>query len=365
VRPTVARSVVAAIVLSVAACGGSTTPHSSAASSTTSPARTPVSWVDEPVSFSAGGLTVYATFRHPVTVSERVPAAVLIAGSGPTDRNGNSPLESGPVDTLATIAGWLSTDGVASLRYDKLGAGATGLGPYRAHPDRIGIEPYEQEALTAVRFLAGQPGIDEQRLAVIGHSEGALFSLLAAAAHTNATPPIHAVGLLEPLSLRYLDVITRQVAAQVGAEVNAGRLSAAAAGRVNQTLADTVTHLRATGSVPAQLPYGLANILNPSTARFLYEADRYAPAALAAALPPHTPVFVTCSNADVQVSCAEVDQLVQGLRRGRADTDFVTLHNVDHVLKVDTTGSAANYTTALPFSPQLKTSLRAFVEQHL
>ena len=32
------------------------------------------------------------------------------------------------------IADWLSADGVASLRYDKLGSGRTGLGPYASHP---------------------------------------------------------------------------------------------------------------------------------------------------------------------------------------------------------------------------------------
>jgi hypothetical protein len=40
-----------------------------------------------------------------------MPAVLLIAGSGPTDRNGNSPLISGPVDTLEQIAEWLSADG--------------------------------------------------------------------------------------------------------------------------------------------------------------------------------------------------------------------------------------------------------------
>jgi len=366
VRRTTISSIAAAVALSVAACGGTTARSAAAAPRTSTTSRVPtVSWVDEPVSFPAGGLTVYATFRHPLSASARVPAAVLIAGSGPTDRNGNSPLESGPVNTLAAVAGWLSTDGVASLRYDKLGAGRTGLGPYGAHPDRIGIAPFEQEALTALQFVAAQKGIDDQRLAVIGHSEGALFALLLAAAHSNTTPPIHAVGLLEPLSLRYLDVITRQISAQVAAQLEAGRLDVAVARRVNQTLADAVTHLRATGSVPAQLPYGLATILNASTARFLYQADQYAPAALAASVPPNTPVFVTCSNADVQVSCVEVEQLVEALTKAHVITDFVTLNDVDHVLKVDPTGSAAHYTTALPFSPQLKAALRTFVEQHL
>jgi len=359
--------VVVGVALLFTGCGGSSPARTGGgvpAVNTTVGAKT-ASWVDEPVSFPAGGLTVYATFRHLVGVAGDVPAAVLIAGSGPTDRNGNSRLESGPVNTLATLADWLSADGVASLRYDKLGAGRTGLGAYAADVDSIGIAPYEQEALAALRFVAAQAGINDQRLAVIGHSEGALFALLLANAQEKTAPKIHAVGLLEPLSLRYLDVITRQVDASVAAQLKAGQLTNPLAARVDQTLADVVTQLRDTGSVPAKLPYGLANVLNPSTARFLYQADQHDPAALAATLPTHIPVLVTCSNADVQVSCAEVEHLVAGLTKAHADTDFVTLTGVDHVLKVDPTGSAANYTAAFPFSPQLRAALRLFVDQNL
>lgn len=97
---------------------------------------------------------------------------LLIAGSGPTDRNGNSPLLPGPVDTLKTVADWLSADGAASLRYDKLGSGQTGLGRFATNPGAIGIAPFEQEAVAALNFLADQRGVDRSRLSVIGHSEG-------------------------------------------------------------------------------------------------------------------------------------------------------------------------------------------------
>ena len=62
------------------------------------------------------------------------------------------------LDTLRTLATWLSADGVPSLRYDKLGSGQTGLGPYAANPATIGVEPFEQEAAAALEFLESQPG---------------------------------------------------------------------------------------------------------------------------------------------------------------------------------------------------------------
>lgn len=362
-RPVLTGSL-ALVAVAAAACGSS----SASGSTTTTDARTaaaPTRFVDEPVTFTAGGVRVDATYRHQVGDAKKVPAVLLIAGSGPTDRNGNSPLEAGPVDTLKTLADWLSADGVASLRYDKLGSGKTGLGPYAKDPDAIGLAPFEQESAAALRFLAAEPGVDDARLGVIGHSEGALFALLLATGRAGKVPKVHALGLIEPLSVRYLDLITVQVEADVAAQERAGEISSTVEHQVDATLASAVATLRRTNTVPADLPYGLANLLNASTARFLSEADRYDPADLAAELPAHTPVLVSCSNADLQVSCAEVEHLVGGLERGRADVDFVHLTGVDHVLKVDPTGAAANYTKDLPFSPQLETALRGFVQANL
>lgn len=130
-----------------------------ATTTTTSPVHltsSTITWVDQNVSFAAGGLKIYGTFRHPVGDPNSVPGVVLIAGSGPTDRNGNSALESGPVNTIKTLADWLSEDGVASLRYDKLGSGKTGVGHYASDPDSIGIKPFEQESAAALKYLAAQ-----------------------------------------------------------------------------------------------------------------------------------------------------------------------------------------------------------------
>ena len=340
---------------------------------TTARSTTPsTAWVDQPVSFQAGGLTVYATYRHPAAgTSSPRPAVLLIAGSGPTDRNGDSALLPGPIGTLRAVADWLSADGVASLRYDKLGSGQTGLGPYASRPATIGIAPFEQEAAAALRFLARQPGVDPARLGVIGHSEGALFALLLAdgadprGSGSGPLPSVHALGLLEPLSERYLDVIADQVDARAAAAQRAGQLTAQQASSLTRAFAAGVAQLRATGAVPPGLPAELTSILNPADALFLSQADRYDPARLADRLTPGLPVLVTCSNADQNVACGEVRHLVAGLAGARADTDFVMLTGVDHVLKQDPTGSAADYTKPLPFSPQLQQALRAFVRQHL
>jgi pimeloyl-ACP methyl ester carboxylesterase len=337
-----------------------TSPSSASASGST----TISTWVDQNVTFTSQGITIYGTFRHLASSTTRVPAVLLIAGSGPTDRNGNSPLETGPVNTLKTLADWLSEDGVATLRYDKLGSGDTGLGPYQESPGKIGITVYEHEARSALLFLSKQKGVNNEDLGVVGHSEGALFALLLASGASGPTPSIKALGLLEPLSQRYLDLITDQVNASLQAHVKSGAITSALETTVQNDLAKAVTRLRTKGTVATDLPYGLANILNPANALFLRQADSYDPAQLASTLKGPA-VLLTCSNADIQITCGEVDRIASGLQDAGAAYDYVHLRGVDHVLKVDSSMTGAKYSSKLPFSPQLRSSLRKFVLKYL
>jgi len=327
--------------------------------------RPRTAWVDQPVTFSAGGITIYATYRHLAAKSGPVPAALLIAGSGPTDRNGNSPEVAGPVNELRAVADWLSADGVATLRYDKLGSGRTGVGRYASEPATIGVRPFEQESAAALRFLSRQPGVDPGRLAVIGHSEGALFALLLATGATGPIPRLHALGLLEPLSLRYLDVISTQIRSELAAAVQAGQITAGQSAAIDREMAMAIASLRAAGRAPGGLPAGLGSVLNPATARFLRQADGYDPADLASRLSKRIPVLLSCSNADIQVRCGEVDHLAAGLQRAKANYDFVHLRGVDHVLKQDSSQAGAQYGAPLPFSPQLREALSTFVREYL
>ena len=321
-------------------------------------------WVDQHVSFTSGNMTIYATFRHPTNEADVVPGVLLIAGSGPTDRNGNSSIEPGPTDTLKTLADWLSEDGVASLRYDKLGSGKTGLGPYSLDPDAIGISVFEQESRSALEFLAREKDVNVHELGVFGHSEGALFALLLATGHAGTTPPIHALGLFEPLSQRYLDLITAQVDANLATQVKSGSITKSLEKTVEKDLTAAVTQIRTKGTVKANLPYGLANILNPADARFFAQTDRFDPKVLAGHVAATTPVLLTCSNDDIQVTCDEVDRVAAGLSSD-GHLDFVHLIGVDHVLKVDSSRTGNYYTKTLPFSSQLKAALKVFVKIYL
>jgi hypothetical protein len=100
---------------------------------------------------------------------------------------------------MRQLAELLSDRGVASLRYDKVGTGKTGLGPYQQRPTDVGSSVYTTGAQAAARFLAGQAGTDKGRLSVYALGEGAVHAITLASDTSPGAPKIHSLGLLQPL----------------------------------------------------------------------------------------------------------------------------------------------------------------------
>jgi hypothetical protein len=133
------------------------------------------------VTFTAEGLTIHGTYRH-LPDSAPGPAALLISESGATDRNGDNAV-AGPVGNMRQVAELLSGKGVASLRYDKVGTGKTGLGPYAQRPKDVVSAVYTSGAKSAVNFLAEQSATDKSRISVYAVGEGTVHAMSRAAFH--------------------------------------------------------------------------------------------------------------------------------------------------------------------------------------
>ncbi|MGE2726313.1 hypothetical protein [Mycolicibacterium pulveris] len=301
-------------------------------------------WVDEDVSFVDAGLTIHGTYRHRPDAAPG-PAALLISESGNTDRNGDNAV-AGPVANMRQLAELLSERGVASLRYDKIGTGQTGLGPYAQRPTDVVSAVYTSGAKAAVRYLAAQPGTDGDRISVYALGEGTVHAMALAADTGADAPKIGALGLFQPLPGRYLDMITNRVRATGDPAALDAWLAA-------------VDQVRATGTAPETLPEGLGALLNAGNVNAVVEADKIDPVALAATVPAGTRVLLTCSDADGQARCDDVEPLIDAL--GHTALTVVELTGVNHVLRDDASDNVANYANQEPLSPQVVDALDGFV----
>ena len=315
-------------------------------------------WVDEEVTFVADGLTIHGTYRHQQDGAAG-PAALLISESGMTDRNGDNAV-AGPVANMRQLAEYLSDHGLASLRYDKVGTGQTGLGPYANRPAEVGSAVFTGGAKAAIRFLAGQSGTDRDRVSVYGLGEGTTHAMALATDTAPDAPKVHALGLLQPLPGRYLDLITARVGHDTAAAVKAGTKTSQQADDVVAAWGAAVAQARATGTVPAaQLPDGLSAILNSGNVKAVVEADRIDPVTEAARVAAGTPVLATCSDSDAQADCTDLGPLVAAL--SHTALTLVELTGVNHVLRDDPTDNVANYVSKDPLSAQLTSALDSFV----
>ena len=314
-------------------------------------------WVDTEVSFDANGLTVHGTYRH-LSGAGPGPAAVLISESGRTDRNGDNNV-AGPVGNMRQLAEFFSDRGVATLRYDKVGTGATGLGPYAGRPADVGSAVYTDGARAAVRFLAGQPDTDAGRISAYALGEGTIHAMALADDTSPGAPRIHSLGLLQPLPARYLDLITGRVRADGAAAVRGGTKTPQQAAAVLDAWLAAVAQARTTGTVPAELPDGLNAILAPGNVKAVIESDAIDPVELATRIPAGTPVLLTCSDSDAQAGCADITPLADAL--AHTALQLVKLTGVNHVLRDDPSDNVANYARKDPLSPQLTAALNEFV----
>jgi uncharacterized protein len=288
---------------------------------------------DREIVFTVDGTATYGTLHVPAhRAGQRLRAALLLPGSGPTDRDGNQPHTS--PNTLAQVADALDSDRVATLRFDKYGTGRTGLGAYRDHPEELDYPAFVRQAKAGYESLRDQPETDPRALMVLGHSEGAMTALLlGGTVHPRPT----GLALLQPQAIRLLDLVALQLHAQTAEATRQGQFTPAQQRTIDAAIDVAVTALREHRPVdPTDLPPAIAQLFKAfqgQSSRFVHSDDAIYPPATAAALWPGTRVLLTCGTNDAQVPCAATDALTAALRRAHVGgPGRVPLLGVDHLL---------------------------------
>jgi alpha-beta hydrolase superfamily lysophospholipase len=326
----------------LAACGAASNTGGGAVDATpsTSPARAgEVPATDRDVTFAVDGTTTYGTVHIPAhRDGQRLAAALLLAGSGPTDRNGDQPGGNVTPQTLKLIADVLGTQGIMSLRFDKYFTGQTGGGAYAQDPGSIDLTAYIRQAEAAYHQLRAQPEADQQHLLIVGHSEGGMYALLVAA---SVTPHPAGLALMEPQDERLLSLIQLQTDEQLNAAVTAGTLSAAAAQHNAALVERAIAAFRAgqpvdTSGMSADVAQLIAPILlTPENARYVRSDDAVRPATVAARIAAGTRVLITDGTLDTNVPVSTINLLADALASaGTTGPGLRVLTGVNHFLHV-------------------------------
>lgn len=149
----------------------------------------------------ADSLQLPARLTHPTKSQGRVPAVVLVHGSGPCDMNESLGLNFPFLD----LAGGLSEHGIAVLRYDKrtLVAQTKWAQGREANYDAETVD----DAISAINILSRQPEIDSTRIYVIGHSLGAALAPRIA----SRSPRVAGIVLMAPPARKLPELLSYQL----------------------------------------------------------------------------------------------------------------------------------------------------------
>jgi alpha-beta hydrolase superfamily lysophospholipase len=280
---------------------------------------------------------------------EKVPGVVLVPGSGPTDRDGNNTLVPDRIDLLKQIAQLLAEAGIASLRYDKRGIGASTARPQGSIADQerfFSWDNFVGDVAAAHAELVKHDEIKAYATALLGHSEGGLL-VLAAAPAIKRNPP-HGMALVATPGRRLAEILRDQIA----------RGAPGLAGPAERAIAAIET----TGHVPADLPRELGALFPPYAGPFLQRLLAFDPApALAAS---RLPCLVLQGAADRQVVPMEdVQPLIDALGRRDAPGEAVVVPAASHNLKLSQWPSDAGF--AGPIAPVAAAKLSSWMKQLL
>lgn len=287
------------------------------------------------VSLSIPTGTLHGTLTVP-NVKTKVPVVLLIAGSGPTDRDGNSNMGL-LTNAYRMLADSLRNAGIACLRYDKRGIGES-AGAMTSE-DKMRFDDGVADAVAFINMLNKDTRFSG--VTVVGHSEGSLVGMLAAQ-KTAVRKYVSVAGAGEPIG-----------------KIVAWQLSASSAdmGKRATVIIDSLDK----GYDVKNIDEDLFAIFKPSIQPFMRSWMKYDPAREVGKL--KIPVLVLQGETDMQVTMKQAELLKKGLPSAR----LITFKSMNHVLKTASGDRAANSATyhdgSLPLYPGFASALISFIKK--
>jgi len=274
-----------------------TTESATSAPATSPPYADASKFRSEAVTVGAAPWTLPGTLTIP-TGEGPFPAVVLLAGSGPQDRDETI----GPNRVFKDLAEGLSTRGVVVLRYDKRTFAYQTLDPQKTTVD----EEVIQDGVAAVKLLRARPEVAHDRIFVIGHSLGAMLAPEVA----KKAWPVAGIVMLAPNGRKLPDVIVQQL-----------RYLGQASPEQLALLERQANEISAHTMPPAQFFFG-------APASYYYDLDARNEVAIARSL--DVPILILHGERDYQVIDQDIRDWQNGLK-GDAKVQVDTFPTLNHL----------------------------------
>lgn len=276
---------------------------------------------------------LYGTLVKP-DGKETVPVVLIIAGSGPTDRNGNSMMLQ--PNTYKMLANALVEKGIASLRYDKQGVGKSS--DAQLTDTALTFENIVKDANEWIKFLKKKG--DYSSITIIGHSQGSLIGILAAQQESvNAYISLAGAG-------NTIDKILKK------------QLAIGAASYQEDT--DRILSSLRKGDTTHNVPEQLMSIFSPTTQPFLISWIKYDPSLEISKL--DIPILIIQGTTDIQVHNNEAEILSKS-----ANSEVQYIEGMNHILKSAPADREKNiqtyYDPNLPLNEQIIMVILNFVRE--
>jgi uncharacterized protein len=278
---------------------------------------------DEQVRIAGNGFTLAGTLSKPMNApAQPLPAVVLVAGSGPNERD---EVVAG-IPILGQLASAIADAGFVVLRYDKRGVGQSG-----GRPESAGIQDYAEDLRAAVKFLADRKDVDPRRIAVLGHSEGGSVALVAGAKDKR----IAAIVLVATAGIPGSELILAQQARALG-KSNLSEAEKQDRVEMQKKIHDAVI----TGKGLDQLPPAIRRQVDNPEFQSILMMD---PAKVLPAT--KQPILIVQGELDAQVEPPNAERLetLAKQRKNAGPVALVKVPGVNHLLVTATTGEVDEY----------------------
>ena len=292
-----------------------------------------ITFKESPIILKINTDQLFGTLTTP-DLTKKYPVALLIAGSGPTDRNGNNSMMKN--NSLKMLAEVLAKNGIASLRYDKRGIGESKASAISEQS--LVFENYTEDAKSWINLLKQDKRFSA--VIVIGHSEGSLIGMIAGA---KANKFISIAGPGESAD--------KLIKAQIASKSNK---------QLEDLTFPIIDSLKSGHNVKKVDPM-LNSLFRPSIQPYLISWFKYNPQSEIKKL--NVPILIVQGSNDLQVTVKDAETLSQANK----NAELLIVDKMNHVMKIVEGDKQANLDSynneSLPLSEIMTKKIISFIKK--